>query len=363
MSKINQALSELERQTRSVNQNLQPAQIPAVKSRPVLPWLVGGFTLSMAVGSWSLSYQASSIDSVSNSQPSLEQNVSSVEVPMSPTNRPTLESGRVYTLQSQPEPQPKVVASPSAKSLLATTVQVPVPSPRTHTESTSQNTVLAQNSSEQPARTMAPGNVHIEQVELTPQQLAQTAQQRAQKALDGNNLSEAIDQYQQALRYMPSDEGVRQRLSALYYGKGEIRQAADLLQQGIERNVNSQTLRMALAKLLIKESQQQAALTPLLYLPAGVDEQYLSLRAALAQKNSQDDIAQQSYQKLVQLAPENGRWWMGLGIQQERALEIKKAQQSYHNALKKIGLSSQSQQFVQQRLALLKQLEEQPSAN
>ncbi len=223
---------------------------------------------------------------------------------------------------------------------------------------------LGQTGAPTPQQTApAQGRVHIEQVELTPQQLAFTAQERAQKSLDSNNLSDAIDQYQEALRYTPNDEKIRQTLSALYYGKGEVRKSADLLQQGIERNANGQELRLALAKLLIKENQPQAALTPLLYLPSGASEAYLSLRAALAQKVNQDDIAKQSYQQLVQIAPNNGRWWMGLGIQQERALQTKQAASSYQMALDKIGLSSQSQQFIRQRLAVLKQLEEQPSAN
>lgn len=383
MSKINQALSELARQANSTKQTLQPAAIPAVKSRPVLPWLIGGFALSMAVGSWSLSYQSPSIQASVDAPLTEPLVLPSMADKLSPTNRTTTQSGRIYSLQSEPklalsQPQtavdsvtPMLIAANTNTSSQQTTTAVSTPALKasviaepTSPKTTQSPTQLAAKETK-PSASLSPqpGSVHIEQVVLTPQQLAHTAQLRAQKALDSNNLSEAIDQYEEALRYVPGDEKVRQSLSALYYGKGEIRKSADLLQQGIERNVNSQGLRIALAKLLIKESQQQAALTPLLYLPDGASEQYLSLRAALAQKTNQDEIAKQSYQKLVQIAPSNGRWWMGLGIQQERALQIDSAAQSYTNALQKMGLSSQSQQFIRQRLALLKQLEGQPSAN
>ena len=65
----------------------------------------------------------------------------------------------------------------------------------------------------------------------------------------------------------------------------------------------------------------------------------------------------------VQLEPQNGRWWLGLGIQQERAFELDNAQKSYQQALNKVGLSSQSQQFIRDRLALLGRLKEQPNEN
>ncbi|HAS62974.1 MAG TPA: MSHA biogenesis protein MshN [Vibrio sp.] len=203
----------------------------------------------------------------------------------------------------------------------------------------------------------------VEQVELTPTQLADKAQSRAKKALDANDLASAINYYNDALRYTPRDSQVRQKLVALYYGKGEVRKAVDLLQKGIALSQDDMGLRIALTKLLLKEKQNTAALTPLVYLPSNPTVEYLSLRAVLAQKSAQDEMAQESYQKLVQLEPDNGRWWLGLGIQLERGFKLTQAAKVYQQALNKVGLSSQSQQFIRDRLALLSRLEEQTNAN
>lgn len=203
----------------------------------------------------------------------------------------------------------------------------------------------------------------VEQVQLTPTQLAEQAEVRAKKALEANDLSRAIENYLEALRYTPRDSKIRQTLAALYYGKGEVRKSVELLQKGIALAQDDQSLRLALAKLLLKEKQSSAALTPLTYLPMNPSSEYLSLRAALAQKNAQDEVALESYQKLVNLEPDNGRWWLGLAIQQERAFELEPAKMAYQQALNKVGISSQSQQFIRDRLALLNRLEEQPNAN
>ncbi len=87
------------------------------------------------------------------------------------------------------------------------------------------------------------------------------------------------------------------------------------MQRGIELNPEGETLRIALSKLLMREQQTEAALTPLAYLPAEASVDYLSLRAALAQKIKQNEIALESYQKLTEKDENNGRWWLGLAIQ------------------------------------------------
>ena len=82
------------------------------------------------------------------------------------------------------------------------------------------------------------------------------------------------------------------------------------------------------------------------------------MRAALAQKLKNNEWALQSYQMLSQRDPENGRWWLGLGIQQERSAQLKKAKESYTKALTMVGLSSQSQAFIRDRINVLASLEQ-----
>ncbi len=356
MSAINQALSELARKKGGKISEIEPVTVKPVKQRLVLPWLIGGFGLSLAVGGWAISYQTlpdmPPMSSVDVDSP-IQHSNSEVAI-ASPTAKATTQGGLIYRAEKMPPPEQSLVPQESHS-------QTP--------EIRQQNVLLAkaQNNTvtkkEPSVESVTHGEVVIEQVELSAEQLSAQAQQRAKKALDSNNLDEALAQYQEALKYTPYDVKIRQTLSALYYGKGEVRKSADLLQKGIGLDRDNVALRLSLAKLLMKEQQNAAALTALSALPDDASVEYLSLRGVLAQKNNQDEMALTSYKKLVGLEPESGRWWLGLAIQQERALEFELAEQSYNKALKGLGLSGQSQQFVRDRLAMIKQLESQNSAN
>lgn len=374
MSAINNALSELSK-SNSAKNSIEKADVKTVKQRSVVPWVIGGFTLSLAVGGWAISLQQPTQQVVVDSSTRVQQ---SDEAFVSPTAKKTNAADAIYQApksdialevhEAKPiavaqvdvaKTQTKVVEQPLQDVKETTIQQAPIPAKKS---AVAPQAVEMAEVIPEPADQNVP-QVVIEQVELTPAQLADKAQERAKKALDSNNLAEAIAQYSDALRYTPRDGAVRQKLAALYYGKGEVRKAAELLQKGISLTKEDQDLRIALAKLLLKEKQQAAALSPLVYLPTNPNVDYLSLRAALAQKNNQDQLAFDSYQQLVKLEPDSGRWWMGLAIQLERNLDIPKAIHAYQQALTKVGLSNQSQQFIRDRLALLQRLEEQPSAN
>ncbi|USD32870.1 MULTISPECIES: tetratricopeptide repeat protein [Vibrio] len=345
MSAINNALSELADNQSTKQEQVVKANVKPVKQLKVLPWVVGSFGLSLAVGGWAISSQTPVIDP----QPLPTVGVEKANEPISsPTSKSSVSSDTIYL--SQPRLVSKLNPLPNEVEAAKASVE---PEPAT----------IKEASIAAPSVKVAQGQVVIQQVELSPAQLAKKAQSRAKKALDNNNLTEALKHYQEALRYAPDNVKYRKKLSALYYGKGEVRKAVDILRKGIQIDKEESALRMSLAKLLIKEQQNEAALTALVHVPQKAPVEYLSLRAALAQKSKQDDIALSSYQSLVTLEPDSGRWWLGLGIQQERALNLAKAEEAYQQALTKLGLSSQSQQFIRDRLSLISRLKEQPDAN
>jgi len=351
MSTINNALSKLSKQ----NSKQQPelvlkAQIQPIKQLKVLPWIVGSFTLSLAVGGWTLSTQAPL--EVTPKIPIIKAQSSAA--PLSPTAKSSVSTEVIYTSQLRA----KIPAAKNQRVIKTEGPSSQVPPVLLVSKSAAQP--KAKHTSFSKASV---GEMIIHQVELSPMQLAEKAQHRASKALDNNNLDQALDEYQLALRYVPNNIEVRKKLSALYYGKGDVRKAVEILSKGIQIDKESAVLRLSLAKLLIKEKQNDAALTALVYVPEQASVDYISLRAALAQKSHHNDIALNSYQSLVSLEPDSGRWWLGLGIQQERALDLPSAEQAYQQALNKLGLSSQSQQFIRDRLALIRYLEEQPDAN
>ncbi|ELZ1191980.1 tetratricopeptide repeat protein [Vibrio cholerae] len=383
MSVVNEALAKSAQRSHSRLSNIERIDVAKPKARPAWLWVMLGFGVSLAVGGWSISLQ--SVDTIPSSA-----EVVRPEVP-SPTQKTTQQSIALYQAPVnsealvknetlvQKETLPK--NETSVKNAVLAKVESSPSSLKQTANRQREQTALGSELNAEPVLNLADNSepsffeeevsslpssspvMIVEQVSLTPEQLAQKALQRAQKAMESNELQTAVSAYTEALRYTPHDEMARQKLAALYYGKGDGRKAFDLMQAGIERNPDGEVLRLALAKLLVKEKQEASALVPLAYLPSQPSIEYLSLRAALAQKTKQDEIARESYQQLTEKDPNNGRWWLGLAIQQERALQWPAAQHAYQQALNKVGLSSQSQAFIHQRLQLLASLEETQSAN
>lgn len=368
MSVVNQALAKSAKPSHSRLSSIERIDVKSTKSRPAWLWAILGFGVSLAVGGWSVSLQSVDIPTTSTIDPE-------VSLP-SPTQKTTQQTIALYTAPAKSEfsqseskkSEPKkngtlAVVQPKVQPITQLEKSVSQPAnvapslalAANHTPSV-QESEFAEQPTTQPV-------MIVEQVELTAEQLAQKALQRAQKAMESNDFQAAVKAYGEALRYTPEDESTRQKLAALYYGKGDGRKAFDLMQAGIERNPDGEVLRLALARLLVKEKQDAAALVPLAHLPPQPSVDYLSLRAALAQKTKQDEMALQSYQQLTEQDPNNGRWWLGLAIQQERALQWSAAQHAYQQALSKVGLSNQSQAFIQQRLKLLTSLQETQGAN
>ncbi|CDT68562.1 MSHA biogenesis protein MshN [Vibrio coralliirubri] len=391
MSVINNALSELAKKKSATS--IEAAVVPKVKTRSPLVWVVAGFTLSLAMGGWAISQgpviEQSIVDpSISTRdlqvQVSVVDDSNSIQEAAQPISSPTkklvtLDSANlsaentvmVKSVQSKPDVSESVAMSaPKAtkqqiptKSLSApnaTNIEAPLPiyvaSVAKKDPTPISNEPVASGSSEN-------SGMLIEQVELTPEQLSVNAQGRAQKALDANDLAGALKGYTEALRYTPRNEDVRQKLAILYFGKGDTRKAYELYQSGIKLNINSEKLRLGLSKLLVKANQSEAALSPLIHLPPNPTQNYLAMRAALSQKSQQEEVALESYQKLVEVDSDNARWWLGLAIQQERQLDFTAAKASYQGALTRVGISSQSQSFVRDRLKILNALEESGDAN
>ncbi|MGR5000190.1 tetratricopeptide repeat protein [Vibrio celticus] len=391
MSVINNALSELAKKKSATS--IEAAVVPKVKTRSPLVWVVAGFTLSLAMGGWAISQgpvieQSIVEQSVSTRdlqvQVSVVDDSNGIQEVVQPISSPTK---KLVTLDSAilSTENTAMVKSAQAKPSVSESVVMSVP------KATKQQTPTKALSAPETTKTEIPQPIYvasvakkdptpisnepvasggsenngmlIEQVELTPEQLSVNAQGRAQKALDANDLAGALKGYNEALRYAPRNEDVRQKLAILYFGKGDTRKAYELYQSGIKLNNNSEKLRLGLSKLLVKADQSEAALSPLIHLPPNPTQDYLAMRAALSQKSQQEEIALESYQKLVEVDSDNARWWLGLAIQQERQLDFTAAKQSYQGALVRVGISSQSQSFVRDRLKIINALEESSDAN
>ncbi|MFC1234813.1 tetratricopeptide repeat protein [Vibrio sp. F74] len=381
MSVINNALADIANKDVDTVSKIVRAEITAVKSANNLAWAVGGFTLSLCIGGWAVSQQMTTIStpiaeplSIPTQDAQLIQPTIVTSMNSSPTSKVIenanisvyVESIATETTKSAPAERTekrkvsdRTIDSTSLKSVPSPVLiaQVSTPAKQKDIPIKPSMTPVEKESA------LGAGTMAVEQVELTPLQLANYAIERGKKELDSNNLDGAISEFETALRYQSSDEETRKRLAALYYGKKNLRKSAELLQHGIKLNEGSQILRIALSKILVKENQPEAALSPLIYLPKNVDTDYLAMRAALAQQIKNSVVAFETYQMLVEKEPDNARWWLGLAIQQERKMMYPEAKASYLEATERVGVSKQTQSFIRDRLNILTNLEDASGAN
>ncbi|MGF1700080.1 tetratricopeptide repeat protein [Photobacterium makurazakiensis] len=255
--------------------------------------------------------------------------------------KPTAKVAKVSVVEQKPMKAPTVVAAVASP---VETVKEPV---------IPEHSLAALVSEE----AIQPEGLMIESIELDAEQLANVEYSKAEKALKDGDIIKAIRYLEAAVKYQPTWVTARQKLSALYYGRGENRRALATLQQGLAHDTQQPDLRLTMAKLLVNESQPQAALNVLAEMPTEVHGDYLAMRGALAQRLKNNVLAMSSYQELVKNEPYDGRWWMGLGIALERSDANDKAQRAYLQALQMGRISQQSQQFIQQRLAILESRE------
>ena len=250
MSVINKALSQLVTKQPNSLAGIERAKVAPVAARPAWVWALAGFAVSVAVGGWAVSWQATSLDasygqhSLSvTASPRLAENHLELSTLRSPTQNTQMSTVPVYRVASvtgttsTESSQSKIKEKKSAQQTVTTPLaHLPAlqeyNAPAVGVVKTAQPPVTTATN----VPNIGASQLSIEQVELSPEQLARKAIARAERAMVQNDFNQAVNGYSEALRHTPLDEVVRQQLAALYYGKGELRKAFDLLQRGMQLN-------------------------------------------------------------------------------------------------------------------------------
>jgi MSHA biogenesis protein MshN len=109
------------------------------------------------------------------------------------------------------------------------------------------------------------------------------------------------------------------------------------------------------ARLLFRENRNTQALTLLIEHPKNMiaDDELLSFRAALAEKQEDYATSLQDYAVLLQRQPDNARWMLGLAISQDKQKMHAQAVVTYRKVKSSNQLSTQVVSFVDGRLAAL----------
>jgi MSHA biogenesis protein MshN len=163
-----------------------------------------------------------------------------------------------------------------------------------------------------------------------------------------------------ALTANAENHEARRQLAALYYGQGSITQALSILSDGVLLAPTNLEWRELMAKILVGENRFEEVLN---IMPDNLDENalqesrsdYLILKGTSAQAVNKPRQAVSAFSAMTLLEPNNGKWWMALGINQDALDQAQQAATAYKRALSLGGLSSASAQYATARLQALQE--------
>jgi MSHA biogenesis protein MshN len=190
-------------------------------------------------------------------------------------------------------------------------------------------------------------------VTMTSQQQGENAYRRGLAALQEGRVQEAIASMEQAVFLYPRHESARQTLVGLLLENKRSDEAVRHLQLGLGLDAKQPQVAMLLARLQI-EKGGPAVETLQRTLPyARGNADYLAFLAGALQRAQNHREAAEQYEAALRLQPQNGVWWMGLGISLQADKRNTEALEAFNRAKGSGNLSQDLQAFVERRLQLL----------
>lgn len=190
---------------------------------------------------------------------------------------------------------------------------------------------------------------------LTPAEQAEGYFREAAALVNQGRGLDAEPKLRAALAADPAHAGARELLVGIQLQQGRGAAARELLAQGIETNPKHTAFARLLARLTVDggTDAQAIALLEKHAALAGNDAEYQALLATLYQRAGRHGEAIQRYTQALTLRPQEGRWWMGMGLSCEAEKKNDAAAEAYQRALG-AALDPKLQQYVRGRLAAVK---------
>lgn len=190
----------------------------------------------------------------------------------------------------------------------------------------------------------------------TPQEAADEALKAGRRALASRHLPEAEVQLRQALSLAPEHRLAREELVHCLLIQGRNDEAALLLQEGLRLAPAHLPFLKGSARLLAaggKWSDAGEMLRRAEAPPLGADPEFHALAAAVYQGLGDFSAAAHLYRQLLALWPENGTWWIGLGIALEGEGRGTDAGEAYRRGLTAVGTNPDLARYAMERLAAI----------
>ncbi|MBA1147180.1 tetratricopeptide repeat protein [Ectothiorhodospiraceae bacterium WFHF3C12] len=179
--------------------------------------------------------------------------------------------------------------------------------------------------------------------------------ERARARLQSGDAAAAVADLREVLRADASAHEARQLLARAYVSGGRIPASVSVLEQGLALAPEHTPFLLQLARLLAGAGQSDAALGVLERRePAQPAAEYYALRGALSQQLGRHAQAASAYRQALDVSPDRGGWWIGLGIALDGQGQGEAALQSYREGLRRGGLKPALQSYAERRVARLR---------
>jgi len=193
----------------------------------------------------------------------------------------------------------------------------------------------------------------IKRRQLSAEELVQQKMSQAEQAIENNKADKAEALFEEILLLKPEQKEARKQLAALWFGRQAYQGAINLLAQGLALAPKDTDFRLMKARLYLAQGNKEQAYQVLAVMPDTVNSEYQLALANTAQQLGKFDAAIGAYKILLQMQPQNSRWWLGLAVAHDSHGEFSKAVQSYRSAIGQGGLSDSAANFARQRVTEL----------
>ncbi len=188
---------------------------------------------------------------------------------------------------------------------------------------------------------------------MSDQQRAESEYRRGLATMQEGRVAEAMLALEKALTISPQHEAARQTLVGLLLEGHRYDEAMRHLQLGLTLDPRQPAMAMLLARLQIERGGPgiDTLMRTLPYAEASPD--YQAFLAGALQREQRHREAADHYLAAVRRAPDNGVWWMGMGISLQAEKRSAEALDAFQRARASSNLSPELQAFVDRKLVQL----------
>jgi MSHA biogenesis protein MshN len=191
---------------------------------------------------------------------------------------------------------------------------------------------------------------------FSPNEKAESEYRRAADLLQKGRMADAEKHLRLALSVDAAHTPARELLAGLMLQQGHWREAQQLLEQGIDAVPAHYPFAQLLARVHVEHGADHKALAVMEgSRRAGAENpEYVAFLAALYQRAGKHAEAVKTYSEAVTLNPQEGRWWLGLGISLEAVQDRDAAGAAYQRAINSGVLDDRLLQYARQRLVVVR---------